>query len=294
VSNLAVVVVLALLQSAPAVSSQNLVPDVARLAAGRSNDERFEALTSMLRERKLPFSVERFTIEKERGKEPRTEGRNIVVTAGSGPEVVIGAHYDAARLRDGSLSTGAVDNGASSIILVRLAEMIRAQPLAMRTTFVWFDMEELGLIGSARYLQSHANDGISAMINLDINASGDTMLFGPSAAKEAVALRRQVLETCAAETIDCVAFPQMPPGDDRSFSSKGIPTVSLALVPAIEAHQLWLLVNGNVGPDVAKVLTPPTLATIHTPEDTIAKVTEDGMARVLRFTAALLKTIGTK
>ena len=292
--NVAVLVLLALLQAASTASAQNLVPDVARLAAARSNDERFAALTSLLRERNLPFSVERFTIEQERGKEPRTEGRNIVVTLGTGPEVVVGAHYDAVRLRDGSLSSGAVDNGASSVILVRLAEMMRAQPLPMRTTFVWFDMEELGLVGSARYVQSHAADPIAAMVNLDINAYGDTMLFGPSAAKEGVALRRHVLETCAAETIDCVAFPQMPPSDDRSFGSKGIATVSLALVPAVEAHQLWLLVNGNVAADLGKALIPPTLATIHTPEDTISKVTDDGMSRVLRFTAALLRKIATK
>jgi len=32
--------------------------------------------------------------------------------------IVVGAHYDAVRLSDGTLSRGAVDNAASSVILV--------------------------------------------------------------------------------------------------------------------------------------------------------------------------------
>jgi Zn-dependent M28 family amino/carboxypeptidase len=60
------------------------------------------------------------------------------VTFGAGPElVVIGAHYDAARLPDGSLSRGAVDNAASSVMLVRVAEALRAEKLAVRAASLY-------------------------------------------------------------------------------------------------------------------------------------------------------------
>jgi Peptidase family M28 len=65
--------------------------------------------------RRSPFEVETFTLDKQIGSEPRSQGRNLVVSLGAGHEhIVIGAHYDAVRLSDGSLSHGAVDNAASS------------------------------------------------------------------------------------------------------------------------------------------------------------------------------------
>ena len=75
------------------------------------------------------------------------------MTIGTGTEsIVVGAHYDAVRLPDGTLSRGAVDNAASSVILVRLAEALRTVDLPRQVKLIWFDMEELGLIGSRRYL----------------------------------------------------------------------------------------------------------------------------------------------
>ena len=60
------------------------------------------------------------------------------------PEIVVGARYDAERLQDGTLSQGAVDDGASrSVILVRVAEALRQRPPSMRVKVVWFDMEEV-------------------------------------------------------------------------------------------------------------------------------------------------------
>ena len=120
----------------------------------------------MLRERNIAFAVEPFTIDKPVGREPRIEARNIVVTLGeAATTIVIGSHYDAARLSDGSLSRGAVDNAASSVILVRLAEMLRTERLPLRVRVVWFDTEELGLIGSQRYVERHAADRTVAMLN---------------------------------------------------------------------------------------------------------------------------------
>lgn len=295
-NSFALVALVTILQTAPSPAPPDgLVEDVRKLESAGTNDARFEALSALLRARNLPFTVEPFTIEKPIGREPRTEGRNVVVSLGEGTEeLVIGAHYDAARLADGTLSRGAVDNGASSVVLVRLAEALRAEKLPLRLRIVWFDMEELGLIGSARYVQHHASDRIVAMLNLDINAYGNTVLFGPSERADNAGLRRAFVQTCAAEDVACVGFPQLPPGDDRSFVKTGIPTISLAVLPAVEAHQLWLIMNAGTNAGLAQGTTPPILRTIHTAEDTSAKVDAESMARVLRFALTLVRTVARR
>ena len=288
---------LTLLQAASATAPQAtaLVEDARRLTAAATNDARFEALTAMLRSRGLTFTVEPFTIEKPVGREPRTEGRNVVVTLGEGPQdLVIGAHYDAARLPDGSLSRGAVDNAASSVMLIGLAETLRAEPLPVRIRVVWFDMEEIGLIGLAQYLKQHATDRIAAMINFDINAYGDTIMFGPAERPESAALRRAFVQTCAAEDIPCVGFAQMPPSDDRSFVRAGMPAISVAIVPAVDVHQLWLMMNAGANSGLAQGMAPSILRTIHTPEDGPDKLNEEAMLRVQRFAVSLVRSVARR
>lgn len=280
--------------AAPAREPDSLVDDVRKVEAAESNQQRFDALTAILRARNVKFDVQPFTIEKPIGKEPRTEGRNVVVSFGDGPqEVVIGAHYDAARLSDGSLSRGAVDNAASSIVLVHLAEMLAADKLAMRVKVVWFDMEELGLLGSREYVKQ-GTGSIVAMLNLDINAYGDTILFGPSEREDNLTLRRSLLQTCAAQDIGCLRFAEMPPGDDRSFVAAGVPTLSIGMLPAVEAHQLWLMVNGGTDSGLAQGIVPDIFRTIHTSADTSAKVTAEAMNRSVRFVHALVTAVAQR
>ena len=114
-----------------------------------TNDARFDVLTSMLTERHVAFAVEPFTnscrARESRGRKAQCR-RHV---PGTEPGDLIGAHYDAARLPDGTLSRGAVDNAASTVILVRLAEGLAKMRLRAQTRIVFFDMEELGLLGSA-------------------------------------------------------------------------------------------------------------------------------------------------
>lgn len=282
-----------LLQSAPSPpKSSALVEDARRLAAATTNDARFDALADLLKSRGLTFAVEPFTIDKPVGREPRTEGRNIVVTLGEGSrDIVVGAHYDAVRLSDGSLSPGAVDNAASSVILVRLAETFSAAPPPGRVKIVWFDMEELGLRGSAHYVKQHAPDRIAAMLNFDINAFGNTIVFGPSERSENAALRRTLIETCAAEDIPCVGFPEMPPGDDRMFVKAGVPTISLGIIPDVDAHQLWLSMHGRENSGLADGTTPAILKVIHTAADTPDKLNEETMVRIHAFALSLVRRL---
>jgi acetylornithine deacetylase/succinyl-diaminopimelate desuccinylase-like protein len=246
-----------LVQLAQVVSPESLVNDVRKLAVAQDNDDRFDALTQMLRARNLTFSVEPFTREKAVGSEPRTRGRNIVLTLGEGAEeILVGAHYDAIRLSDGSLGPGAVDNGASSVMLVRLAEMLSKERLAKRVKIVWFDMEEYGLIGSARYVEAHASDRIVAMLNCDIDGYGDTVVFGPPQGGDDVRLRTVFGQTC----VD-------------------------------EAHQLWLLLHAGAVSGLAQGTAPAIMRTIHTADDTVSKVDGVSMARELHLMVALVRRL---
>jgi Iap family predicted aminopeptidase len=281
---------LPLLQAAAATPAP-VVDDVRRLTAASSNDERFDAVTALLTARGLPFTVEAFTPEKPAGKDPRTRGRNIVVTLGDGPGfILIGAHYDAVYLEDGSLSHGAVDNAASAVLLVRLADALRRERPPVPVRLVWFDMEEGGLIGSQHYAAAHPAERPVAMLNFDINGYGDTVIFGQPQGSAAPAIERAMGMACAAEAIDCLRS-RMPPGDDRTFGKTGIPTLSIGVLPALEAHQAWLTFNAGQKSGLAPGSTLPIMTIIHHAADTIDKVDAATVERQARLAGALVRAI---
>jgi hypothetical protein len=295
---LSLLAALLLWHAAPSFAqTDDLVGEVRTLSAATDNDGRFDALTSLLKSHALTFTVETFTLDKPpatgptQTPDPRTRGRNIVVSIGQGAEqVVVGAHYDAKWLSDKTISRGAVDNAASSVMLVHVARALQKESLGRRVTFVWFDMEESGLIGSARYLEAHPDDRIAAMLNYDINGYGNTVLFGPPSGGADPRLRRLMLETCAAENVDCLRFDGMPPSDDRPFGARKIPTLSMAILPAAEAHQVWLLLHAK-GTGFAPGFEPPIFGTIHTPGDVPEKLDAAGMATAQRLAIALVKRV---
>jgi hypothetical protein len=84
----------------------------------------------------------------------------------------------------------------------------------------------------------------------------------------------------AAGGFNCVSFPSLPNSDDRSFQAAGIPAISLAVLPALEAHQIFLLLNGGKESGLAAGFTPAILRTIHTAEDTVDKLTPAGMTLI--------------
>jgi Zn-dependent M28 family amino/carboxypeptidase len=266
--------------------------EVRLLSVAQTNDERFDALTGLLRSHGVTFSVEPFTPDKPSADDPRPQGRNVVASFGAGDtQIVIGAHYDAVRLADGSLSRGAVDNAGSAIMLVRLAEALRNERLTARVRLVWFDMEEVGLVGSAKFVAAHAGDRIAAMINFDINAYGNTTIFFAPPGGDDPKLREAFLDTCAAEALDCLRFQRFPNSDDRSFAAARIPTLSVAQLPALEAHQLWLLMHAGNASGLPAGFEPAVLKTIHTANDVVGKVDAATLDRVQRLTLALVKRL---
>ena len=73
------------------------------------------------------------------------QGRNLIVTLGSGAQdIVIGAHYDAVVLDGGTLVDGVLDNGASVVALIDAAKRLSEQKgLTRRVRIAFWDQEEL-------------------------------------------------------------------------------------------------------------------------------------------------------
>jgi hypothetical protein len=262
----AVVALLAGPAAPPAAATPPALAELARLRHD-TNAGRFEALQGILRDRGVPFEVERFD-------GPKGEGHNLVATFGAGGrEIVVGAHYDAVKLADGTLSQGMVDDGAGVIALVRLAAALRGRPLRHRVRIAFFDQEEIGLLGSKAFVAVRRPSDVAADVNVDIDAYGDTLLFGGGQGEGNAPLDRALQRVCAARRLSCLEFfPRFPPGDDRSFNAAGIPNVSVGFLPAVEAHQLWLMLDGGPDSGLREGFKPGIFNHMHSTGDTLETV----------------------
>lgn len=265
--------------------------------ASQQHSDRLAALTSLLAQLGLEYRIESFDNPRQ-DRNPRATGHNVTVDlpatgAGSADArtIIVGAHYDAMRLPDGRYVDGMVDNAAGSVVLVHVAHELSTQPRRHPLRIVFFDLEESGLLGSAEFVQGLEPANVLAMINLDVIGYGDTVLYGPATDDGNQHLRETMRGVCAPHRFDCMAFPHYPPSDDRSFSKAGIPSLSLAVLPAAEAHQLWLMLNGGEHSGLREGFKPQVLQTIHTPDDTVERLDPVGMLLGRDAVLALLRAL---
>lgn len=270
-------------------SLPGLVEDAMRLDQP-SAGERFDALIALLDERSLTYEIRAFPNRRASEVGP-AEGRNVSVTIGTGDrDLILGAHADAAIFDDGSLSHAMVDNGAAVAVLVRVAEALQRIELQHRVRVLFFDLEELDLLGSRHFVEAVERDRIAGMVNLDITGFGDTLLYGPAAGDGNEAIYRAVQRTCADAGHRCIEFERFPPSDDRSFQASGIPNVSLATLPRLEAHQFWLMLNGGSA-GLRDGFVPDILRTIHTASDTADKLDPAGMTLAYNVVMGLVMAL---
>ncbi|MFN0120935.1 MAG: M28 family metallopeptidase [Blastocatellia bacterium] len=285
------------------VSANNAAPAQTALPALRedaikldqpSNAERLKALTALLRERELKFEAFPFPNARQ-DRDAREQGQNLVMTLGAGARtIIVGAHFDAARLPDGQMSHAMVDNAASVSVLIHAARALRQEILKHRVQIVFFDMEEIGLVGSKHFAATLEAARIAAMVNLDIAGYGNTLAFGPSAQAVSREVYAAMWQVCAQQDFACVEFPQFPPSDDRNFQAAKIPNISLAVLPRIEAHQLWLRFNGGAESGLREGFAPATARLIHTKEDTAEKLDAAGMTLAYQAVLQLVRQLDAK
>ena len=200
-----------------------------------TNAERMAVIVDQLTAAGLPHQLQTFE-----GGNPRTgpmAGSNVVVTLGDGPkDIVLTAHYDAVKLRDGSMSQGIVDNAGSVLAMIEAMKALKGQTTGHRLIFVLTDQEELGLIGAKAWLESHDKSRIHAVINADVAAYGRTVMYGENNGAQSGFVLTALRSQCAEQAVNCIAFPVYPPSDDRVFSAAGVPVVSLGTQDAIGAR----------------------------------------------------------
>ena len=176
--------------------------------------------------------------------------------------IVAGAHYDSQLI-----APGAMDNGAGIMVMLEAARALARCPAAIGAglQFVCFTGEEMGLIGSQRYVEAHRDelDKIAFMLNLDgtgrdadlgVAIQGWTDLILP--------IRNMVKDMRDSTSVDdYVALYS----DMYSFTAAGVPNA--ALLPMSQA---------------------PVRNWGHTAADTLDKVSLRDLRRDAILTARLL------
>lgn len=150
-------------------------------------DQAEAEINSSLKPQSQAFKNVSLTVRVERPRVSRTL-KNVVGTLdGQGPRsdetIVIGAHYDHLGYGGwGSLEltgrreihNGADDNASGTVVMLevarQLANLHRQKPFARRVCFIAFSAEELGLIGSKKYVREpwFPIESTVAMLNLDM------------------------------------------------------------------------------------------------------------------------------
>jgi hypothetical protein len=197
--------------------------------------------------------------------------RNVAaVLPGKGPNageyVVVGAHYD--HLGRGGLGSlapfskeihhGADDNASGTTVMLKLAEeMAAAGPQDRSILFVAFTGEELGLLGSARFVNNPPvpTDKMAAMLNLDMvgRVRDDNLQVGGSGTAPGF---ENLLKASAEGTglkLGLGSKGGLGPSDHTSFAVKKVPV--LFFFSGLHADY-------------------------HRPTDTADKINYDGMEKV--------------
>jgi len=265
---------------AAGVSAQDaarITASVTAITAGESNIQRREAIVKLLAERGVMAETQAFG-------EGNRAGVNLVVTL-PGREsrtILIGAHYDRV-----AVGQGAVDNAASCAALIELIGAFRASPLGRYTLkLVFFDQEELGLLGSRAYLQSKT-DRPAYAVNLDVFAYGDTLFVTSQPADNALAKAVQAAGETHRIPVTIVPPNRYPGSDHLSMIAAGIDSVGIALVDKADVDGILAASPSTLVPGKG----PRILTIIHTPDDIPAEVKADQMARAIPLLEQMLRAI---
>ncbi|MBP7705250.1 MAG: M28 family peptidase [Caulobacter sp.] len=282
---LAVAAAAALLATSPALAAPpaSTAQEVAGFAAPTAQG-RLEALKALLDNRGIPYELQSFTSAKG-------PGVNVVVTLGKGDrDILLTAHYDAKVLKDGKLADAVVDNAASVVALVHAAGELKGGLKNHRLRIVFFDQEELGLLGAHAYAGGPDAGRAAAVINFDINAYGDTPFFSVGEGEAQATILSAMAKACKAVKQDCLGFEKYPPSDHLAFRKVGILATSISILPRDEA----LALDGFMAAPQAAAAPPRILGLIHTPDDTMASVDPTTVEQAARLAVAAAKAFDAR
>jgi Zn-dependent M28 family amino/carboxypeptidase len=149
-------------------------------------------------------------------------GHNVVAkpTTGATCETVTGGHYDSVPV-----AGGADDNASGTAAVLEVARLAAANDLPGANCFVLFSAEELGLFGSAAYVEMLSDaevNAMRAMLNIDVvGIDTPLQLIGTD---DTVELARVAGDEIGVETVRSEGVPGGN-SDHASFIREGIPAV---------------------------------------------------------------------
>lgn len=134
---------------APQIDGDRLFADVERLSFPRSTESDRSAARTYIAE---SLTAAGWTSQEQ----PFEDGINIVAErTGTDPEsgtILLGAHYDSV-----ARSPGADDNASGVATLLEIARLLGPEPTPRTLKLVFFDLEELGMLGSFAFVAAAEN-----------------------------------------------------------------------------------------------------------------------------------------
>jgi len=211
-----------------------------------------------------------------------TEGENIIVRVGTGTKrIVVGAHYDA--FGD---SPGANDNGSGVAVLLLLIKQLQDVEWNYSVDFCFFDQEEAGLIGSYYYIKQFViPQRHFAMINLDIEGTGEEVYVGPVGSNNQKIIR-YIHEAEQKTGFPFVESTEFPASDQVSFEKYNLQDIAISIVPKGDSNRLSKFVRNGYKAD--SIDTPRVLGVMHTFEDRSRLVSPASLKMSYEFTKTLL------
>ncbi|HEV8539194.1 MAG TPA: M28 family metallopeptidase [Bacteroidota bacterium] len=256
---------------------------------GNAPAERRLYIKTKLKEFDVPFALMPFdtVLLRSNGRADTIRGENIVVTIGNrNRKIVVGAHCDAVPG-----SPGANDNGGGVAVVLELIRTVKDMPLNHSIDFCFFDQEESGLIGSATYVKRRDQSFFHlAMINLDVEGTGDEIYVGPVGGGDDDLLMKYVHEARDKTKYPYVEHEIYPGSDHESFAQARLENISISVVVKGDGEKLAKWVKSGYRKIERPEDMPEVLKVMHSPRDSSEFVSPDAlnMSYVFAKTTLLL------
>jgi aminopeptidase YwaD len=226
---------------------------------------------------------------------------NLVATSQTGSaehEVILSAHIDSAG------TPGAQDNASGVAVLLELARTLSKRNLPFRLRFVFFGAEELGLLGSAAYLDHHREDlrRCELLFNLDSIGGRDIgidMRGGvrnlPKVKLSGRPLREPVLKASA----DFKRWTWLNAPNTSGGASNVPPWLQTAILDSVRELGYPINQGQNAGSDhrtfseAGIVATDIAIAGLksHTPDDLPGQINPESLERAARIVSAVIRSM---
>lgn len=161
--------------------------------------------------------------------ELQNDSHNVVATIeGSSKKdevVVFSAHYDSV-----SYSKGAYDNATGSTAIMQLLAYFNENKPERTLKFVWCGSEEMGLLGSKAYVESHKEELNKYKLCINVDMIGVTLGYDIACCTANISLVNYVKYFAAIEGFPISARQGVYSSDSTPFADAGVPSMSFARI----------------------------------------------------------------